>query len=1097
MMDKALTENKGMSIVQRSDLLMSWPGDATGQYALVIDLLGKVLQAPISATNDAIQEALGRMGAASGVDRAYVFRANGPDLLDNTHEWCAPGIDAMIDELQGLPREMVGHWIAALEQGQSVHVADVASLPDGAPEKETLEMQGVQTVLVVPILHDGQFEGFVGYDCVHATRSFMSHEIMLLQAVAGAISSVLYRQVAHQAETASRQRLVTAIESLPDAFALFDADDRLALFNERYRHFYPAIAEQFVPGKPFVDILRAGLARGVYQDAIGREKEWLDKALQRRQHDQSEHEIQLASGRWLRVIETATPDGGRVGMRVDITALKNAERRLEDIISAADAGTWEWNILTGENRINARWASILGYSKDEIGPITARFWQEFLHPDDTAKVRAEIDAVFKRQADQFAHEFRMRHKDGRWVDILSRGRVSRWADDMSPMEMVGVHIDITAQKSAEKRLEDIIRGASVGTWEYEPLTGLNRVNELWAQMLGYTLEDLGTVDHSVWRSMVHPDDIANLDQQHKIAVNRDIDQFENVIRMRHRNGDWVWILSRGQVTRRDRDGMALAIAGIHIDISESRRREEALRKAYDELNNATRERDAANQRFADIAAVSVDWFWETDPDGRFTFVSESFDRATGWSSALLRGKSMADIAKADPTMQASADWESLKNSFKSKKSFEDFVYLIPANAKHDSDIWVRTSGAPYYDLNGVFCGYRGVASDITMLYAAKERAEAANRAKSQFLANMSHEIRTPLNGVLGMAELLTDALTDPAQTQMIATIRESGEGLLNVLNDILDLAKVEAGKMDLELRPFVPRDLANKVEALYSLRAQDKGISFSVLSDSGSTRARIGDAHRLLQVLHNLINNAIKFTHAGEINVSMRARLNEPLEIEVRDTGIGMTQDQAARVFEDFEQADGAVSRRYGGTGLGLSIVRRLVELMGGTISISSEVNKGTIVRLVLSLPETDGLIEKDPAQTTPLPASFPGLRALVADDNATNRMILRAMLGALGVAVTSVENGEQAVETWRAGAFDILLLDISMPGIDGMTALAQIRAKGATNPAIAVTANAMTHQIQEYFTAGFDGYVGKPFRRDDLAREIGRIMGALGVAAQ
>lgn len=1082
-------EGNCMRAPERVEQAFSWPGDPSGHYALVIDLLGKVLQAPIGQTDAAIQDALARMGTAAGVDRAYVFRMAGPAAMSNTHEWCAPGIPAMIEHLQEMPLEIFDFWMDHLRTGETIFIPDVNALPDSAPERETLQMQEVQTVLVVPIMHDGVFSGFVGYDCVQTTRLFADHEVALLKAVAGAVSSVLYRQAAHQAETTARMQLQAAIETLPDAFVYFDAGNRLQLFNKRYHEFYPGLSDVLQIGARLEDILRTGVERGVYRAAQGREAEWLEDKLQALGTGVSEHEIQLSDGRWLRVMETRTPDGGRVGMRIDITALKNAERRLEDIIAAADAGTWEWVITTGENRINDRWASMLGYTKAELSAVTGRFWSELVHEDDRDILQAVIDRVFRREIDQYTHEFRMRHRDGHWVNILSRGRVALWGEGGEPLVMVGVHIDVTAIKEAQLRLDIIIRGASVGTWEFDALTGANHINDLWAQMLGYSPEKLGEVTAEIWRDLLHPDDLEKLTSQHLERLNAGEDQFENEIRLRHRNGGWVWVLSRGHVTRRDRSGQAVATAGIHIDITESKRREAALRSAYDQLRRATDERDVAKQRFADIAAVSVDWLWETDANDCFTFLSESLQRSTGLSGERLVGKSMAQIVGRNLNIQSSADWDELQACMARREVIADFVYLIPANPVHDSDIWVRVSGAPYYTQDGQYAGYRGVGSDITQLYLAKERAEAASRAKSQFLANMSHEIRTPLNGVLGMAELLSDALEDPAHQQMIATIRESGEGLLNVLNDILDLAKVEAGKLELEIQPFIPRDLAGKVEALYSLRAQDKGVSFAVLANSGADIARMGDPHRLLQVLHNLINNSIKFTHSGQIVVTLQSRPGAPLEIAIRDTGIGMTEDQAARVFNDFEQADGAVSRRYGGTGLGLSIVRRLIDLMGGQVTVASKLGEGTTITISLPLPEAEVPKRVEPRPEERLPAAFPGLRVLVADDNATNRMILKAMLGALGVLATCVEDGEKAVASWNGDAVDLLMLDISMPGKDGITVLTELRAAGSRHPAIAVTANAMKHQIDSYFAAGFDGYIGKPFRRDDLTREIGRVL--------
>ena len=805
-----------------------------------------------------------------------------------------------------------------------------------------------------------------------------------------------------------------------------------------------------------------------------------------------ERELQLSDGRWIRTVEMAMRDGGRVGMRIDVTALKRAETRLQDIIEAASAGTWEWDLVDGTTRINERWAEMIGLTRLEAEPENGSIWERHLHPDDKLRVDADIQRTFRGEVAQFETEFRMRHRLGHWVNILSRGRVSRRSPDGKPLEMVGVHIDVTALKDAQQRMEQIIRGAEVGTWEIDLPNRTATVNALYAAMLGRTCEDMNRMTLREWRAFVHPEDLPVLDALVETGASTGADQFEVEIRMLHRDGHWVWVLSRGNILKRSETGWPERISGIHIDITETKHREAAMQATNKELSAALASRDAAQKRFADIAAVSMDWFWETDPDDRYTFLSESFTQQTGREISRALGKSRWEIRDLYEETRNSADWDWLAEQVRSRKPFRDFVYRLPSYRPGDRDIWVRASGLPFFAADGTYLGYRGVSSDITQLYVAKEKAEAANRAKSQFLANMSHEIRTPLNGVLGMAELLSDALSDPVHRQMIATIRESGEGLLNVLNDILDLAKVEAGKLDLESVSFVPRDLATKVEAMYSLRAQDKGLSFSVLCDVGAAAPRLGDPHRTLQVLHNLVNNAIKFTHEGEIFVTMRARRDEPLVIEVSDTGIGMTPDQMQRAFEDFEQADGAVTRRYGGTGLGLSISRRLIELMGGRIGVTSIPGKGTTMRLELPLPMADSNTHE---LSSPAPdrSALRGLRALVADDNATNRLILKAMLGALGMHVTMTEDGARALEAWTPGAFDVLLLDISMPEMDGIAALAAIRARAARAgvpmiPAIAVTANAMKHQIEGYRTAGFEGYVGKPFRREDLADVLAQV---------
>lgn len=387
-----------------------------------------------------------------------------------------------------------------------------------------------------------------------------------------------------------------------------------------------------------------------------------------------------------------------------------------------------------------------------------------------------------------------------------------------------------------------------------------------------------------------------------------------------------------------------------------------------------------------------------------------------------------------------------------------------------------------------------MGSDVTALVAAIERAEAANATKSRFLANMSHELRTPLMGVLGMAELLAEGTISDEQRQMVETIRDSGEGLLGILNDLLDLAKIEAGKLEIVCRHFQPAELARRIEAHYWLRARAAGLSLKVRVTGDGEGGRMGDPDRLLQILHNLVSNAIKFTPEGEVSLNIAAR-KDRLDITVRDSGIGMSTEQVARVFNEFEQADNRTARRFGGTGLGLSISRRLIMLMGGQVCLESHPGLGTTVSLTLPAPAAPAARPQTDATEAGEPPDLAGLRILVADDNRTNRVILQRMLDGLGATVTVCEDGQAAVAAYQPGAFDLLLLDIAMPGLDGPGALNAIRAHEraagtAPVPALAVTANAMRHQITEYLAAGFAGHLPKPFRKAGLASEIARHAG-------
>ena len=535
---------------------------------------------------------------------------------------------------------------------------------------------------------------------------------------------------------------------------------------------------------------------------------------------------------------------------------------------------------------------------------------------------------------------------------------------------------------------------------------------------------------------------------------------------------------------RDADGVIIGYLLIGTD-NTARKLVEAEQKKLDQ-----RLRD---QQFYTRSLIesNIDALMTTDPSGIITDVNKQMEALTGCTRDELIGAPFKSYV-TDPERAEAA----IKLVLSDKKVTD---YELTACALDGKQTVVSYNATTFYDRSRTLQGVFAAARDVTErkrveaeLREAKAAAESASRTKSEFLASMSHEIRTPMNAIMGVADLLAKTSLSPEQDKYVQIFRRAGDNLLNLINDILDLSKVEASQIELERTGFSLNDHLEKVIEMVAARAQEKGLALVCEIAPNVPTELVGDPTRLRQVLLNLLGNAVKFTESGEVSLRV-SRDADPttLRFTVSDTGIGIPGAKLAQVFERFTQADSSTTRRFGGSGLGLTISKRLVELMGGRIWVESELGKGSVFAFAVPL-EVRALANRSAAVlvgTGPEP-SLPALRVLLVEDSSDNRTITVAYLKDTPYRVEFAENGALAYETFIAGHYDLVLMDRQMPVMDGLTATRAIRAWEQANqrpptPIIALTASALKGDRETCLAAGCTAFLTKPIKQDALLQAI------------
>ncbi|GGG27472.1 PAS domain S-box protein [Hymenobacter glacieicola] len=758
---------------------------------------------------------------------------------------------------------------------------------------------------------------------------------------------------------------------------------------------------------------------------------------------------------------------------------------------------------------NRQTEQMLGYTEAEIREMGPQLATLLVHPEDLPDLRQKQEEMLRMEEGEVASsEYRFKHRNGEWRWLSLKSTCFTRHPDGTVWQAVGSAADVTERRTTEEELrqsrlfvERITNTTPNLIYIYDVETRSNvYCNRFVESMLGYSPADLMNMGISLLAGLM-PIAEARRVQQHFEEVTRVADGVILHLEffLSHRNGSIRWLRISSTPFERDEAGRVHKIVGSAEDITR-------WKIADEQRRSANRRLAEQNRLFRQVIDTVPNLIYLKDGSGNYILANQSTAHLYGLSNDALLQTPAAWLQEQFPDLIRHQAQDELVIQSRQEVAHED-TFTDAQGEVH----WFNSVKRPFILADGTV-QVLGVDNDITelkrtgqALQQAKEAAEQNAQSRQTFLTNMSHEIRTPMNGIMGLAELLSKTELDEEQRQYLHHIRHSAENLLVIINDILDMAQLGAGRVRLESMPFDLQEVLKASCQALMPKAAEKGISLRLQLPPGLTSAWVqGDPYRLRQILLNLLSNAIKFTDKGHVLLTCR-RVSAPTaepeyQFSVLDTGIGISEDQLQQLFEPFTQAEASTAREYGGSGLGLSISRGLVELLGGELTAESRLHHGSTFRFTLrfgaATPPT-----ASSAAPTPDYQRLRGRRVLLTEDNRVNQLLVQVMLRGWGLHVDTASSGSEALTLFRQHPYDVVLMDIQMPGMDGVATTHLLREHPdpvrAATPVVALTAHAMHGEAERYQKAGLDAYLSKPFKQEALFHTIARVLNIDDAASQ